>query len=61
MSLLLAWVLKRPIDEFEDYDDDEEEFHPSRDEELLHGPPTLGKDQPHSWSDNTGFPLYVIK
>ncbi|KAK4323445.1 hypothetical protein Pmani_005866 [Petrolisthes manimaculis] len=37
-----TWVMKRPIDEFEDYDDDEEEFHPARDEELLRGPRALG-------------------
>ncbi|KAK4310436.1 hypothetical protein Pmani_018001 [Petrolisthes manimaculis] len=41
-STSCPWVMKRPIDEFEDYDDDEEEFHPSRDEELLRGPRALG-------------------
>ncbi|KAK4295540.1 hypothetical protein Pmani_031904 [Petrolisthes manimaculis] len=45
-KLSLPWCLSRstscPIDEFEDYDDDEEEFHPARDEELLRGPRALG-------------------
>ncbi|KAK4307821.1 hypothetical protein Pmani_020454 [Petrolisthes manimaculis] len=35
-----------PIDEFEDYDDDEEEFHPARDEELLRGPRALDSSCP---------------
>nr|XP_045617521.1 uncharacterized protein LOC123770009 [Procambarus clarkii] len=40
MAMLLSWILRRPLDEFEDYDDDEEEFELGNDEELLHGPPT---------------------
>ncbi|XP_069950675.1 polycystin-1-like protein 2 [Cherax quadricarinatus] len=40
MAMILSWILKRPLDEFEDYDDDEEEFELSSDEEFLHGPPS---------------------
>ncbi|KAK4292001.1 hypothetical protein Pmani_035212 [Petrolisthes manimaculis] len=40
--VLLSRSTSCPIDEFEDYDDDEEEFHPARDEELLRGPRALG-------------------
>lgn len=38
--MVLSWILKKPLDEFEDYDDDEEEFDLKSDEELLHGPPS---------------------
>ncbi|KAK4319345.1 hypothetical protein Pmani_009715 [Petrolisthes manimaculis] len=51
-KLSLPWCLSRstscPIDEFEDYDDDEEEFHPARDEELLRGPRALGSGTPRA-------------
>ncbi|KAG7154293.1 Polycystic kidney disease protein 1-like 2-like 4, partial [Homarus americanus] len=40
MAMLLSWILKKPLDEFEDYDDDEEEFELGSDEELLHSPPS---------------------
>ena len=40
MAMVLSWILKKPLDEFEDYDDDEEEFDLESDEELLYGPPS---------------------
>ncbi|XP_063584721.1 polycystin-1-like protein 2 [Penaeus indicus] len=43
MAMLLSWILKRPIDEHEDYDDDEEEVDLGSDEKYLHRPPSAGK------------------
>ncbi|XP_063839801.1 uncharacterized protein LOC135088742 isoform X2 [Scylla paramamosain] len=40
MAMVLSWILKKPLDEFEDYDDDEEEFDLEGDGELLYGPPS---------------------
>ncbi|XP_064091678.1 uncharacterized protein LOC135205258 [Macrobrachium nipponense] len=39
-AMLLSYICKKPLNEHEDYDDDEEEFDAESDETLLHGPPT---------------------
>ncbi|XP_068225345.1 uncharacterized protein [Palaemon carinicauda] len=39
-AMLLSYICKKPLNEHEDYDDDEEDFDVDSDEAYLHGPPT---------------------